>query len=72
MNDNWISVEDELPSLDKTILLVYRCCVYTGYLSSVGFDDIKEFFWWIDKISIDVSFDNVTYWQYLPELPLEC
>ena len=63
---SWISVEQELPELEKEVLIFYKgeqiqAGLYNG-------DDGLE--WWCELLGgWNIDWDKVTHWQPLPEPP---
>lgn len=61
-NPSWISVEDELPEVGASVLFVHpdESETMKGYITR-----IKT--WWSEKHRY--SFEKVTHWMSLPQLP---
>lgn len=72
MNDNWVSVDDELPVINKK---------YFVSEDVLGFDGEMYYVCWVDSYNeggiywktrnVNGNYLNITHWQPLPNPPKE-
>lgn len=80
MENNWVSVDDKLPTDGELVLL---CIEYDEDNSSQSTGCIEcgsegmqwrignDYFAWDHNFNIGIAFESVTHWQELPVLPNE-
>jgi len=71
--NNWISVEDRLPEIDETVLLMHYYNSNIIWIASGERTVIKNEWYcnWDDGEFISSHYHIVTHWQPLLELPRE-
>jgi hypothetical protein len=67
--EKWIHVNTELPKRHELVLVVFENTCRDDLMAIAYFDTGV---WWLDiNHALDRTYDHVTHWMPLPELPSE-